>query len=155
MQESEKWPYKQSVQKNEMHKILWDFEIQTDHLNLGQTTKPNDSHKKKRTCWMVDFAAPADYRIKLKGSVKWDKYQNLARELKKLRNMKVSVIPIVVGALGIIPKTLVKRQKDFEIRRQVVTIQTTALLRSGRILRRVLETWGDLLSLRLKWETIN
>ena len=104
---------------------------------------------------MVDFAAPADYRIKLKGSVKWDKYQNLARELKKLRNMKVSVIPIVVGALGIIPKTLVKRQKDFEIRRQVVTIQTTALLRSGRILRRVLETWGDLLSLRLKWETIN
>ena len=35
------------------------------------------------------------------------------------------------------------------------TIQTTALLRSARILKRVLETRGDLLSLRLQWKTID
>ena len=35
----------------------------------------------------------------------------------------------------------------------VTLIQTTALLRSARILRRVLETWGDL-SLKLQWKTI-
>ena len=29
-----------------------------------------------------------------------DKYQDLARELKKLWNMKVTVIPIVIGAFG-------------------------------------------------------
>ena len=46
-------------------------------------------------------------------------------------------------------------QKDFEIRGQVETIQTTALLRSVKILRRVLETWRDLLSLRLQWNTIS
>ena len=40
-------------------------------------------------------------------------------------------------------------------RKKVETIQTTALLRSARILRRVLETWGDLLSLKLQWETIS
>ena len=33
------------------------------------------------------------------------------------------------------------------------TIQTTALLRSARVLGRVLETWGDLLSLRLQWKS--
>ena len=38
---------------------------------------------------------------------------------------------------------------------RVETIQTTALLRTARILRRVLETWGDLLSLKLQWETIS
>ena len=32
--------------------------------------------------------------------------------------------------------------------------QTTALLRSARIFKRVLETWGELLSLRSKWKTI-
>ena len=53
--------------------------------------------------------------------------------------MKVMVIPIVIGALGTIPKELVKGLDDLEIRGQVETIQTTALLRSARILRRVLE----------------
>ena len=35
------------------------------------------------------------------------------------------------------------------------TIQTKTLLRSARILRRVLETWGDLLSLELQWRTFS
>ena len=54
--------------------------------------------------------------------------------------MKATVIPIVIGALGTIPEGLIKRREDMEIRGQVETIQTTALLRSARILRRVLET---------------
>ena len=39
---------------------------------------------------------PAAQRVKLKGKKK-DKYLDLARELKKLWNMKVTVILIVVG----------------------------------------------------------
>ena len=54
--------------------------------------------------------------------------------------MKMAVIQIVIDALGAIPKGLVKEQEELEIRGQVETIQTTALLRSARILRRVLET---------------
>ena len=40
-----------------------------------------------------------------------------------------------------------------EISRRIETIKTTALLRSARILRKILETWGDLLSLWLRWRT--
>ena len=39
--------------------------------------------------------------------------------------MKVIVLPIVVGALGMIPKGLVKGVDDLEIRGRVKTIQTT------------------------------
>ena len=46
----------------------------------------------------MDFAVLADHRIRLKKSEKKDKYLNLARELKKLRNIKVAIIPIVIGA---------------------------------------------------------
>ena len=53
--------------------------------------------------------------------------------------MKVVGIQIVIGALRTICKGLVKGLEDFEIKGQVDTIQTTALLR-------VLETWGDLWS---------
>ena len=67
--------------------------------------------------------------------------------------MKVTIVPIVIGALGTITKGLLKGLKDLEVGGRIETLQTTALLRMARILRRVLETWGDLLSLKLQWKT--
>ena len=49
-------------------------------------------------------------------------------------------ISIVIGVLGKVIKGLLKGLDDSEIRGRVEIIQTTALLRSARILRRVLET---------------
>ena len=91
-------------------------------------------------CKIVDFAVPADHRIKLKACEKKDKYLDLARELKKLWNMKVTIIAIVIGAIGTVTKGLLKGLEDLEVGRRVETIQTTALLRTARIPRRVLET---------------
>ena len=68
--------------------------------------------------------------------------------------MKVTVIPILSGALETIPESLVKVLEGLKIKRQRETVQTTALLRSDRILRSVLKTLGDLLSLKLQWKTI-
>ena len=95
----------------------------------------------------------ADHRINLKESEKKDKYLDLARELKKLWNMKGTIVPIVIGALGTITKGLLKGLEDLEIGGRVEIIQTRALLRTARILRWVLETWGDLLSLKLQCKT--
>ena len=55
-------------------------------------------------------------------------------------NMKVMVIPVVIGALGIITKVLVKGLEDLEIVGQVETIQTTILLRLARKVKKVRET---------------
>ena len=57
----------------------------------------------------MDFAVPADHRIKLKECEKKDKYLDLARELKKLWNMQVTIIPIVIGVYGTVTKGLLKR----------------------------------------------
>ena len=124
--------------------------------NPGWETRLNNNlqKKKKRTCIIVDFAVPADHRIKQKESEKKDKYLDLARELKKLWNMQVKIIPIAIGVFGTVTKGLLKGLEDLEVGRRVETIQTTALLRAATILRRVLETWGDLLSLRLQWKNI-
>ena len=82
-------------------------------------------------------------------------YLDLARELKKLWNVKVTIIPIVTGAFGTETKGLLKSLEDLEVGGRLEIIQTTALLKTARILRRVLETWGDLLSLNLQWKTIS
>ena len=52
----------------------------------------------------MDFAVPADHRVKMKKSEKIDKYLDLARELRKMWNMKVRAVLIVIGALGTILK---------------------------------------------------
>ena len=127
------------------------FNIQTDHLIPARTSDLIIiKTKKKRICKIVDFAVPADHRINLKESEKKDKYLDLARELKKLWNIKVTIVPIMIGALGTITKGLLKGLENLEIGGRTETIQTTALLRTVRILRRVLETLGDLLSLKLQ-----
>ena len=130
------------VLENDSHKLLWDYNIQTDHLIPARRPDhiKKKKIKKKKICKIVDFAVPADHRINLKENEKKDKYLDLARELKKLLNMKVTIVPIVIGALGTITKGLLKGLEDLEVGGQVETIQTTALLRTARILRRVLET---------------
>ena len=142
------------VLENATHKLLWDFNIQTDHLIPDRRPDLIMINKRKRTCKIVDFAVLADHRIKLKQCEKKDKYLDLARELKKLWNMPVTIILIVIGTFGTVTKGLLKRLEDLEVGGRVETIQKTALLRTARILRRVLETCGDLLSLRLQWKTI-
>ena len=86
-----------------------------------------------------------EHRINLKESEKKDKYLDFAWELKKMWNMKVTIVPIVIGALGTITKGLLKGLEVLEVGGRVETIQLRALLRTARILRKVLETWGDLL----------
>ena len=57
------------------------------------------------------------------------------RTKKKLGKMKIMVIPIIIGALEMIFKELVKRLGELEIGGQTQTIQTAALLISARIIR--------------------
>ena len=61
-------------------------------------------------------------------------------KLKKLWNMKVTIIPIVIGAFGTVTKGLLKGLEDLEVGGRVETIQTTTLLGTARILNRVQET---------------
>ena len=109
------------------------FNAQTDHLILARRPE-------KKNCIIVDFAVPADHRIKLKECEKKDEYLNLARVLEKLWNVKVTIIPVGIGAFGTVTKGLLKGLEDLEVGGREETIQTTTLLKTARIPRRVLET---------------
>ena len=54
--------------------------------------------------------------------------------------MKVTIVPIVIGAFGTVIKGLLKGLEDLEVGGRVETIQMTELLKTARILRRVQET---------------
>ena len=63
--------------------------------------------------------------MNVKEKEKRDKYFGLTRKLKMLWNMKVTVILIIIGALGTIPKSLVKWMEELDIRGRAKTTQTT------------------------------
>ena len=59
----------------------------------------------------------------------------IAREIRKLWNIWVTVIPVIIGAPGMVPKGLVRALEELEIGGRAGTIQSIVLLRSARILR--------------------
>ena len=96
------------VLENDTHKLRWDFDIHTDHLISARTPDLIIINKGERIGKIVDFAVPADHGIKLNECEKKDKYLDLARELKKLWNIKLTIVPIVIGTFGTITKGLLK-----------------------------------------------
>ena len=168
-QESEIWPYEQMVYTKPRTCLRkWDaqtllgFWNTNGSSNLGQTIRPNNSKKKKekkkkKNLQNCGLSCPGwlQSQIERKKVKRRISTWTLLGKWKKLWNMKVTVIPIVIGALGTVTKGLIQELEDLKITGRVETFQTTALLRSARILRRVLEIWGDLLSLKLQWETFN
>ena len=74
---------------------------------------------------------------------------------KKLWSMNATEIPVVIDSLCTVTKWLIQVLEKLETDRRVEITQIIALLKSTRILRRVLENWGDLLWLKFQWKYIS
>ena len=97
--------------------------------------------KKERKCTIIDIACLGDSRVESKEKEKKQNYAELRREIKKLWNCKeVKVVPVVIGALGVISKNLKNYLKVLEVKCNVELLQKATLLGTARILRKVLET---------------
>ena len=118
---------------------MWDFRIQTDNVIEAWRLDLVVVDKKRRTCKIIDFAVPGDRSIEEKEQEKIEKYQDLRRELQKIWNVRVKIIPLVVGSLGAIRKQFGKRLKEIRVTAEIGQGQKTVLLGTARILRKVLE----------------
>ena len=129
----------EAVVENDQCKVLWDFLVQTDHVIGARRPDMIVINKEKKTCQIIDFAIPLDSNVNVKEMEKIGKYQDLARELKRIWNLKTQIIPVVIGALGTIPKTLVQWLECIGIGPKMCDLQKSVILNSARILRKVLE----------------
>ena len=71
---------------------------------IGLTYVVEDKQHADAVCQIIDVNVP---RVKLKEKEEIDKYQDLAKELRKLCKVKTRVVPIVIRALGTITKGVV------------------------------------------------
>ena len=74
----------QAVYEIKEYKILWDFSIQIDHVIEARRPDMIIVEKKGNKYHIIDFAVPYDTRVDEIEKEKTQKYQDLARELKKL-----------------------------------------------------------------------
>ena len=111
IQVKEKWYEHEPapVTENEECKIPWDFNVETDHEIEARRSDMIIIDKVKKLCQIVDLAVPYDTKVITKEVEKIEKYKDLVRELRKPWNMKVSIIPVIVGALGTTSKNICER----------------------------------------------
>ena len=96
--------------------------------------------KKEKACIIVDIAVPSDRRVEEKEQEKVEKYEDLKREIGRMWGIrKVQVVPVVIGALGSVPKGFNKWIEKLDIPCNIVDMQKIALSGTARILRKVLE----------------
>ena len=141
LKRSKKW-YEHApkgVGENEEVKILWDVMIQCDRKIKARKPDIVAVNKNERSCAIIDKAIPGDIRVSEKGKEKIKRYQELKREIKRMWNIRsITVIPVVVGALGSTSKKLKKCIEELGVVISTVLLQKTALLGTARILRKVL-----------------
>ena len=131
---------------------LWDFKMPMDHPILARRPDQVLNIKKKWTYHLIDFAVSVGHRVKIKARKKIDKCLNLAREMKMLWNMNMTVIANVVGVLWRILRNLEKNREPWDLRKNWNSPDHNSTASLAWMLRRILESWGDLLQLRLQWK---
>ena len=94
--------------------------------------------KRKGKWTLVDFSVPMDKNVVKKEDEKVEKYLQLAQEIRKMHKVNTEIIPVVIGALGTVPKRLPRYLKALGIPDVIGSMQTTVLLGTTRILKNVL-----------------
>ena len=132
-----KEPQPLKIVSNDDCEIWWDMKV---YLATGvQHNKPDIIvwDKKQKKCFVIDISVPADCNINKKIKEKYDAYYPFISELQRIyKDYSYKIIPIIVGALGLIPKTLEQLLKEIGlIDSQKITmgIQKRALIGSLKI----------------------
>ena len=114
-----------------------DFTIMTDrHLSHNRPDIVYVSSEKH--VFLIDVAIPGDGRMAAKFQEKMQKYTDLKFEVRKMWRQPVSVVPVILGALGSVPPSLITSLKLLGVysKHLVSRLQKSVLLSSTHILRR-------------------
>jgi hypothetical protein len=78
------------------------------------------------------------------GSGKNLKYKSLCIEIQRMLNLKCTIIPVIIGATGIVTRSLRKNMEAVPGKHSIDSLQKTAVLGTSHIIRKVLqcEAWS-------------
>ena len=110
---------------------------------------------KKKTCLLIDMTVPSERNLSIKQYEKISKYKDLEIEIQKMWHLKAIVIPVVVGASGMIKKKIEDHIKRIPGNPCLQELQEIVLKGTAHLLRCVLSMWPILLFLQIRRLTLS
>ena len=138
--ESSDWLYEHTpavvVENDEVE--FWDLTIQTD-MTVTQNRPDIILVEKAIRKWtIIDIAVRSDFNAVTTEDWKVKKYQDIAFEVKRVHHVETAILPVVIEAIGTVPKRLIRSIELLDIVGIIASTQMTALLGTAGILCRAM-----------------
>jgi hypothetical protein len=118
--------------------VLWNQAVNTDREVTAKRPVIIIKNKKDKPCTLIDVAIPADRNVVQKEAEKKLKYKRLSIVIQRTWNLKCTIIPVIIGATGIVTRSLRKKLEAVPGKYSIYSLQKTAILGTSNILRKVL-----------------
>ena len=125
--------------KREMSQCCGIRQYKTDKEVTANRPDITIKNKKEKTCTLIVMAIPADRNVVQKEVEKKLKYKGLCIEIQRMWNMKCTIIPVIIGATGIVTGSLKKNLEAVPEKHLIDSLQKTAILGTSHIIRKVLK----------------
>jgi len=99
----------------------------------------NNNNNNNNTYTLIDVAIRADRNAVQKEAEKKLKYKSLCIEIKRMWNLKCTIILVIIGATGIVTRSLRKNLEAVPGIHSIDSLQKTAILRTSHTIRKVLQ----------------
>ena len=123
---------------NDKATILWDSPIITDRDVPYNNPDIVTQEKQTDRCMIIDMVIPSDYSIQKKATEKISKYVDLQIEHQRMWNKRVQVIPVIIGATGVIDNNIKKYIGNIAGHHNINYLQRSAILVTVHILKKPL-----------------
>ena len=118
--------------------VLWNQAVHTDREDTASRPDIIIKNKEEKTCTLLDVAIPADRNVVQKEAEK-KKYKSLCTEIQRMWNLKCTIVPVIIGATGIVTRSLRKNVETVPGKHSIDSLQKTTILGTSHTIRKVLQ----------------
>ena len=119
--------------------VLWNQAVHTDREVTTNRPDIIIKNKKEKICTLIDVAIPADKNVVQKGAENKLKYKSLCIEIQRMLNLKCTIVPVIIGATGIVTRSLRKNLETVPGKHSIDSLQKTAKRGTSHVIRKVLQ----------------
>ena len=95
-------------------RVLWNQAVHTDREVTANRPDIIIKNKNEKICTLIDVAIPADRNVVQKEAEKKLKYKSLCIEINWMWNLKCTIVPVIIGATGIVTRSFRKIWKLYQ-----------------------------------------
>jgi hypothetical protein len=94
--------------------------------------------EREKTCILIDVATPDISKVDTKETVKLSKFKDLEIDANRMWKLRAKIFPVIIEALEIIKKRLVKDIQLLPIQPSAVELQTFIIMSTAHLKLKVL-----------------